>query len=89
MEHLLQRGMSVNNFGKSPATRAEGTPLFDAAIMSMGTEVRWFLKHGADPRIKDGLGQIAIQYAIHSREVRVLMREQSKKLDSLEAGGKV
>ena len=89
MEYLLQHGMGVNNFGNHPGTQAGGTPLFTAANMSalnLVAEVQWLLDHGADPRIRDRLGRLAIQYALHSGELRRLLRDQRRVLDSLEAG---
>lgn len=89
MEHLLQHGMGVNHLGNTPGTRAGGTPLFTAANMSalnLVAEVQWLLDHGADPRIRDRLGRLAIQYALHSGELRRLLRDQRRVLDSLEAG---
>ena len=49
-------------------------------------EVQWLLDHGADPRIRDRLSRHAIQYALHSGELRRLLRDQRRVLDSLEAG---
>lgn len=49
-------------------------------------EVQWLLDYGADPRIRDELGRLAIQYALHSEPVRQLLRERRNVLDSLEAG---
>lgn len=89
MEHLLQHGTGVNNFGDAPGIGAGGTPLFAATKISgldLVAEVQWLLDHGADPRIRDELGRLAIQYALHSKQVREILREQGNILDSLEAG---
>lgn len=88
LEHLLQHGMSINNFGNASGLQAGGTPLFIAASRSLMTEAQWLLDHGADPRIEDRLGRIVIQHALHSEQVRQLLREQTERLNSLEAGEK-
>lgn len=89
MERLFQLGVGFNNFGSAPGLQARGTPLFTTTNMSgldLVPEVQWLLNHGAGPRIRDGLGRLAIQYAILSGAVRRLLRDQRRLLSSLEAG---
>lgn len=89
MERLFQLGVGFNNFGSAPGLQAGGTSLFTTTTNMSGLdlvpEVQWLLDHGANPRIRDGLGRFAIQYAILSGEVRRLLRDQRRLLTSLEA----
>lgn len=58
-EYLLNRGFSID--AKGAAGR---TPLMTAVLADKPGMVKWLLKQGADPKIKDGNGFIALMLAV-------------------------
>lgn len=57
MNHLLRRGVGINNFGNAPTVRAGGTPLFTAGTASQLTDVWWLLDHGLTRGSRMDLGE--------------------------------
>ena len=58
-DFLLDRGLSVDLPGASGRT-----PLMAAVNGDQSTMVRWLLRQGADPRIKDSEGFVALMLAV-------------------------
>ncbi len=58
-EYLLARGLSIDLAGKD-----KRTPLMNAVLAKQTPTVRWLLRQGADPRLKDAEGYSALMLAV-------------------------
>ena len=58
-DYLLARGLPIDLAGK-----AKRTPLMNAVLAKQTAAVRWLLRQGADPRLKDAEGYSAMMLAV-------------------------
>jgi len=58
-DYLLARGLSIDLAG-----RDKRTPLMSAVLAKQTSAVRWLLRQGADPRLKDAEGYSALMLAV-------------------------
>ncbi|GKZ36056.1 hypothetical protein AbraIFM66950_006931 [Aspergillus brasiliensis] len=68
MEHLLQRGADVNEFGYPAFLHFGGTPLHAASYQGNLPAVRWLLQHGANSGLQDSQGSTPLDIAALEEE---------------------
>ncbi|OJJ77415.1 hypothetical protein ASPBRDRAFT_202394 [Aspergillus brasiliensis CBS 101740] len=68
MEHLLQCGADVNEFGYPAFLHFGGTPLHAASYQGNLPAVRWLLEHGANPGLEDSQGSTPLGIAALEEE---------------------
>ncbi|GLB00254.1 hypothetical protein AtubIFM57143_009300 [Aspergillus tubingensis] len=68
MEHLLQRGADVNEFGYPAFLHFGGTPLHAASYQGNLPAVNWLLEHGANPGVEDAQGSKPLDLAALEEE---------------------
>ncbi|GKZ22336.1 hypothetical protein AbraIFM66951_007969 [Aspergillus brasiliensis] len=68
MEHLLQCGADVNEFGYPAFLHFGGTPLHAASYQGNLPAVRWLLEHGADCGLEDSQGTTPLDIAALEEE---------------------
>jgi ankyrin repeat protein len=79
-DYLLKRGLAIDLAGSG-----RRTPLMHAVIAKQTSTVRWLLRQGADPRLKDAEGYSALMLAVRegaSGAVAELAPYQRDSLDS-------
>ncbi|PYH73166.1 ankyrin repeat domain-containing protein [Aspergillus vadensis CBS 113365] len=68
MEHLLQRGANVNEFGYPAFLHFGGTPLHAGSYQGNLPAVNWLLEHGANPGVEDAQGSKPLDLAALEEE---------------------
>ncbi|GKZ74253.1 ankyrin-2 [Aspergillus niger] len=68
MEHLIQRGADVNEFGYPAFLHFGGTPLHAASYQGNLLAVKWLLEHGAKPGVEDAQGSRPLDLATLEEE---------------------
>lgn len=68
MQHLIDLGFDVNAMSRARVSeyrrKGQGTPLHDAMVPEQTDRIELLLRSGADPWIKNTLGQTPLEYAI-------------------------
>ena len=79
LDILLEHGANINfQMTKGPNTGA--TPLMFAVMANSTEMVKYLLKHGANPHIKDATGNSAIDYAKKEKNMEIIeLLKQTKK----------